>query len=176
MRHRFPFVFLLLLALIPAGTRADDTGFFIEKVDVRNLQHVSPEVVLAEARLHEGRTYSESELHDAANRVRRLPFIIGAELSLEKGSERGRYVLVLKVIETRLWFFQIGGNILEGGDTTEGLEAGHRWFLGSSSEAYASVGTGFNGYGVVNAGLNRYNLFGRGGLLNLNVQKEVELE
>ncbi|MGA7616940.1 MAG: hypothetical protein WBX15_17350 [Thermoanaerobaculia bacterium] len=173
MRSRF-LLFFLLAGLIPWSARGENTKFFIERIEVRNLHHVSASIILAESRLQEGHAYSETEMHDAANRVQRLPFVVACDLALEKGSERGRYVLVLKVTETRLWFFQLGGAVFEGGGKNEAIQGGHRWFFGQSTESYLAAGTGFNGFGDVNLGINRYDLFGRGGLLNVNLEKKTD--
>jgi outer membrane protein assembly factor BamA len=77
------------------------------KIEVRDAKRVSPEVVVAESRLREGADYSEADLRDAAARLTRLPFLLSAEFSLEKGSERGRYVLVVTINETRTFFYAL---------------------------------------------------------------------
>ena len=74
---------------------ATTPNFFIEKIEVR------------ETRLREGEEYSEAELRDASARLMRLPFLLSAEFSLEKGSERGRYVLVVTINETKPFFYAL---------------------------------------------------------------------
>ncbi len=100
---------LLVAAAGPGIARADDEApsFFIEKIAVET-ERLSPEIVLSESLLREGREYSEPELREAVHRINRLPFVLLAEFSLRKGSERGTYELVVKVYEARRWFFQLG--------------------------------------------------------------------
>jgi outer membrane protein assembly factor BamA len=88
---------ILLLLLLAVPLYADEPAFFLERIEVRNQERVSPEVVIAESRLRAGQQYSEAELRDAAVRLARLPFLLSVDFSLEKGSERGRYILVLTV-------------------------------------------------------------------------------
>src|SRR5207253_1347510 len=99
---------VVLAALLCAATSraADDVPrFLIERIDVRNLRHASPEIVIAESRLKEGVAYDERELAAASDRINRLPFILEAAFSLEKGSVRDSYVLAITVSETKPFFY-----------------------------------------------------------------------
>jgi hypothetical protein len=97
---------LLLLLFLAVPVRAEETALFlIERIDVRHLTHVSPEVIRAESRLHEGQRYSENDLRDANNRVKRLPFVLDATFSLERGTVRDEFVLVIVVNEARPLFY-----------------------------------------------------------------------
>jgi len=100
---------LVAVVMAPGVARAenDAPSFFIEKITVET-ERLSPEIVVSESLLREGREYAENELREAVHRINRLPFVLLAEFSLRKGSERGRYELVVKVSETRRWFFQLG--------------------------------------------------------------------
>src|SRR4051794_36154153 len=100
--------FLPLLLLLSAPLRAEEpVRFFVERIDVRNLRHAGREVIVSEARLHEGGAYSEAELREANDRIERLPFVLDAQFSLEKGSRRDAYVLVISVEETKPFFYGI---------------------------------------------------------------------
>ena len=79
--------------------------FLIETITVESAHKISAEIVISESLLEEGSSYTESELRDARYRIVRLPFLLDAEFSLRKGSERGLYQLVITVEETRRWFF-----------------------------------------------------------------------
>src|ERR1041385_6899964 len=70
---------LLLLFALPAQA---EERFLIERIDVRHLVHASADVIRAESRLREGERYDESELRDANNRIKRLPFVLDAALKL----------------------------------------------------------------------------------------------
>src|SRR5687768_15181051 len=98
------FLIALILAAIAAtplvAQEAGPASFFIGRIEARNAKRVSADVVVAESNLREGREYTEPDLRDAANRLSRLPFLLSAEFSLEKGVERGRHVLVITLSET----------------------------------------------------------------------------
>ena len=98
----------LILAAIAAPTRAEEAAparFFIEKIEVRDAHRASPDLIKAETLLHEGAEYSEADLKAASARLTRLPFLLSADFALTKGSDRGRMVLVITVVETKPFFF-----------------------------------------------------------------------
>src|SRR5438105_4164036 len=97
--------FLIFLAL-PAFAQE---RFLIERIDVQHLVHASADVIRAESRLREGERYDESELRDANNRIKRLPFVLDAAFKLERGSVRDAYVLVVTVNETKPFFYLFDG-------------------------------------------------------------------
>src|SRR3954451_23187459 len=93
-------VFTIFALAAPARAQeAPPARFFIEKIEVRNVKRVSPQLVTAESLLREGAEYSEDELRAAAARLSRLPSLLSADFALEKGSERGRYLLAINVVE-----------------------------------------------------------------------------
>ncbi len=184
---------LLALLLLTAPLRAQDEAFFIERIEVRNHKRVSPDVVIAESRLRENESYTEAELRDAATRLSRLPFLLSVDFSLEKGAERGRYVLVLTVNETKPFFFHINGVTYfedspfadteyddRPGGVDENLALGFRWFVGRRG----AVHIGFSGVGVDRAftqdyasfavGYTQYDLFGTRAFATLNIRRPVE--
>lgn len=171
-----------------AGAENDPPSFYIEKITVE-APRLSPEIVLSESLLREGEEYSETELSEAVHRINRLPFVLLAEFSLRKGSERDRYELVIKVFETRRWFFQVDSTWelneqidrldprIENefstriGDTTDDLRSlvGWRFALGSRGLLFASFGSEDGAWAL---GYQRYNLWNRNVLLNLSVASE----
>ena len=177
----------LLLALLAGGGAAwaedEPPSFFIETITVET-ERLSPEIVLSESLLREGREYSESELREAVHRINRLPFVLLAEFSLRRGSERGSYELVVKVYEARRWFFQLG---LDYGEVDlfrrfqspgvinerfrfddESFDAlvGRRFAVGSRGLLFASFGAED---GPVALGYQRYNLLDRNILFSVAV-------
>ena len=100
---------LLLVATLCAATsvHAQQAGpaFFIERIEIADAERVSPEVIVYESRLAEGRPYTEQQLREANDRLRRLPFILDATFALQKGRERDRFVLVISVKETKPLFY-----------------------------------------------------------------------
>jgi outer membrane protein assembly factor BamA len=74
-----------MLLLVCARASCAEDRFLIERIDVRKLVHASADVIRAESRLHEGESYAEADLRAASDRVRRLPFMLDAAFSLERG-------------------------------------------------------------------------------------------
>src|SRR5689334_22564051 len=95
---------LLLIAAIAVSVHAADPQFFIESIRVDGIRYASTHVVVAESRLVTGRSYPEAQLRDAVARVHRLPFVIHTDVRLEKGSERGHYIFVIIIEETKPLF------------------------------------------------------------------------
>lgn len=181
-----------LLAAVLGGLTVASTAaaqeppvFYIEKIHVE-APRLSPEIVLSESLLEEGREYSEAQLREAVHRIHRLPFVLLAEFSLRKGSERGRYELVVTIYEARRWFFQFGGDwaleddiaridprgdsflwnrIGETVDDVRGL-VGRRFALGKKGLLFASFGAE---EGTFALGYQHYDLFDRNILLSMSV-------
>ena len=156
--------------------------FFIETLTVEGLRRVSSSLVISEARLVAGREYSEAELHQAVNRIDRLPFILSAELALRKGTERGRYELVITVRESQRWFF--GLNLrgyhfnrplaLDGSYSATSRvrivpTVGLRTFVGSHGVLYGAYG----GDAFLQAGYTQYNLFDRGMVASISLSRSL---
>lgn len=179
----------ILIVIFTAGAlfAADDPPrFFIERIDVRNTRHASPAIIRAETRLVEGRTYSEADLREASYRVARLPFVLDAQYSLEKGSRRDAYVFVITVSETKPFFYDIDLRPYIGrlyGDQSGALVVGGRIFAGTKGVFHVAVGSsdfephnaglpGIDNYGDPRAwqvGYTRYDLFGSRAFATISV-------
>ena len=83
---------------------AEIARFLIETITVETDRKASVGIIESETLLKEGETYTEDDLRQAVARVHRLPFVLGADFSLRKGSERGAYELVIQTYTVR-WFF-----------------------------------------------------------------------
>lgn len=161
----------LLLALAMPLCAQETSRFLIERIDVRHLVHASADVVKSESRLHEGASYTESELRDANHRIKRLPFVLDAAFSLEKGSVRDAYVLVITVNETRPFFYLLdlvyfkkaGG--LSDVDSTDAAILGGRIFAGRNDVVHLALVEHKDdrpfesNYSSIQAGYTRYGLF-----------------
>jgi hypothetical protein len=164
------------VAAQPADPWPGEPTFTVESVEVRGLKRATPEVVIAASLLELGKAYSEAQLRDSVHRVRRLPFILDAEVSLDKGKDRGTYVVVFAVEETRRFFFgtdldvSVFSNPLRVGDVTTtspltgedsnnriGLTAGARFFVGNYGVAFAALQDS-----GIEVGYTHNNLFDRG--------------
>ncbi len=168
-----------LLALAgPAAASEQQPRFYLERLAVEGVSHASPAVIVSESLLEGGIAYTEAELLQAMYRVKRLPFVLDAGFSLGKGSERGRYSLLITVEEVRRFFLGSDlGYTAQGGalraasaqddGLTETLSAGARVFAGQGV-FFAAVGDGEN----LQAGYERYRLFDRPILLRLAYARE----
>jgi hypothetical protein len=110
---------LALLLFAAAVAQADEpVRFLIESIRIEGARYSSPRILIAESRLTEGRSYSEAELRDAMSRIKRLPFVLHTDFRLAKGTERGRFVLVIAIEETKPLFVRID-SLHEAIQTTE---------------------------------------------------------
>src|SRR4051812_48182795 len=128
--------------------------FFIERIEVRGVRRVSPDLVIAETLLRNGTEYGEEELRAAAARLKRLPFVLWADFALEKGTDRGRYVLIINVNESHPFFFLLDARptLLDDSrhpvdydvdPSSESKDAalGFRWFVGGRGMVHAGATT-----------------------------------
>jgi len=186
-------VIAAVLTLSAAAQDPVEPKFFIERVEVRNAKRVSPDVVIYESRLREGNEYTEADLSDAAARLNRLPFLLSAEFSLDKGVERGQYVLVISIKETRPFFFVIdarpilssNNNIVDldytdrlgGADNNAAL--GFRWFVGRRGMTHLGLITRDDNreytrdYSALVAGYTQYDIFGTRAFATINLKRPI---
>jgi hypothetical protein len=188
------FVVLLAAAAPLTAQDAVPPRFFIERIEVRDAKRVSKDVVIAESRLRDGQEYSEADLRDASARLSRLPFLLSAEFALEKGSERGRYVLVVTINETKPFFFALDGrffmtrNYDVEPDYSDGVGVadnsatlGFRWFVGRRGALHTALITSdyktnfAHDYAAIVVGYTQYDLFGTRAFATVNL-KHVILE
>ena len=160
----------------PASQSQQAVSFVIEKIVVEGVRHGSERIVVSELLLTLGNAYTEAQLREALHRVKRLPFVVEADFSLRRGSERGHFELVVTVSEA--WPVFLGGSLAVVGlddvfsntdwSTFAAPEVGARVFFGGQSEATATV-KGLVGSGVLprdstvlfDAVYRHHNLFGR---------------
>jgi hypothetical protein len=193
-RRVIPLGWVLLLLATSAGAdeeRLEPARFLIETITVEGPKQAAANIIRAETLLQEGRSYTESELRQAVNRVQRLPFVLYATFALRKGSERGAYELAIEV-QTARWFFfdqwsrgfylqePLGVNPVNPSRATynENLEAGLgglvgvRLFAGRSGVVFASLDTEQG----AQAGFTQYDLFHRGILFSAAVSQAGQPE
>lgn len=156
--------------------------FLIESIRIDGLERAGPDLLLAESRLEAGNTYSEAELARAVDRIDRLPFILAAELTLERGSIRGAYSLVVTVREAEKWFFGAEGQLsrfdqnlvidppfADDRDWNATGTAGLRFYLGSSAVAFVAA----DDREGLKAGITHYDLFGERITATVAVSRQV---
>jgi len=182
----------ILTAALAVSALAQDSAparFFIERIEVRNNQRVSPKLIISESLLREGSEYSEADLSAASSRLARLPFLLSADFALEKGSDRGRHVLVISVTETKPFFFLVDARPTMWDDSrrtvdydvdfgTESKDAalGFRWFVGGRGIVHVGVSarrdrqaftTDYSAFAV---GYTQYDLLGTRAFATLNIR------
>ncbi len=170
---------ILLWVAFPALAAASASPrFYLERVAVEGIRRASPDVVVSESRLETGIAYTEAELRQAVYRVGRLPFVLDADFSLARGSERGKYSLLITVEEVRAFFFgadlsyaardgALADAFPDDDGTRDLLTAGTRLFAGQGL-FFAAVGNGQD----LHFGYERYRLFDRPIWLRLAVARE----
>ena len=193
MIRRIVNAFMLMAIALPAlaQEKAPDR-FVIERIEVRNAQRVATSVIVAETTLREGSEYSEDDVRAAVERVNRLPFILSAEFALENGTAEGRRVLVINVTEMKRLSFLVDGRGLRGNDIHRTLDydfdrpgesndaAAARWFLGDRGMLHFTLAVRrerqsfMSSYTAWEIGYTRYNLFGTGAFVTINIRTPVD--
>lgn len=177
--------FLVLLFLATAAAAQDPPRFLIERIAVEGVEReTAREIVVSESLLQEGRTYSEQELREAVYRVKRLPFVVDADMALRKGSERGAYELVISVEMAKPLAFSLDvfgfGTDEDSPFRDERFDwgasgtVGARKFIGARGLLFGSV-QGFEGISgqVVQLGYTHYGLFRSGGYATVALSSGV---
>jgi hypothetical protein len=133
------------------------------------------------------------DLRAASPRLSRLPFLLSTEFALEKGSERGRHVLVITVAETKPFFFLVDGRATRKPDSQNAVDIdfdpaagsndgafGFRSFVGDRGMLHFGMTVrrsrqAFSrNYSAWEAGYTRYELFGSRAFATLNVHVPVD--
>jgi hypothetical protein len=90
--------FALAASLASASVAQPPPSFLVERIVVTGAtSEAARRIVVAESRLLEGSSYAEPELRDAVHRVKRLPFVLDADMALQKGSAPGAYELEISI-------------------------------------------------------------------------------
>lgn len=190
------FRFLLLCAFAASAWAEEPPAleparFLIETITVETTRKAAAGIIESETLLQEGGTYSEDDLRQAVFRVHRLPFVLGADFSLRKGSERGSYELVIQA-HTARWFFFDRGLQFAHFDQLYALDSnfgsteyfninqtgliGSRVFLGRSGVLYGSFGLqqdSISDESGGQVGFTQYDLFGRGIVANVSYARHA---
>ena len=174
----------LLLLAVPASAQedlaaAEPVRFLIESITVEGIDRAAArEIVAKESRVEPGTEVDENQLRQAIYRVRRLPFVIDADFSLQKGSERGRYVLVIRIEMASSIFANLAtGAVWESGESGDGNfdwfgSVGARHFVGSRGYAFGSIDRFRN----LQLGYTQFHLFGPGSYLTAALGTNLEDE
>ena len=189
MKHTIVLLALGLQSLLLFGSQpamGQNVDFFIETIRVEGPSPKQVATIEAELRLSEDTTYNEGDLRLAVSRVRRLPFVVNARFHLEKGTERGRFSLVVNAYVAHPFFFSFQAGTSRDGfeeeaeeTTFSGIGAGYRMFLGENGGiVYGGLNSVVysdqdNAKGSLEAGWAHYNLFSKNIFAALSISGET---
>ncbi|CAM2067030.1 FtsQ-type POTRA domain-containing protein [Sulfidibacter corallicola] len=154
--------------------RQERPSFQLSGIEVRGNRLVSADLLIKESGLQATQAYSESRLRFAESRIKRLPFVLDVELSLERGDRYGTFLLVIRVWESKAVFFsydrfefdqpeQVNDISSEAADSSlipsipvddrterdrNDLAFGGRWFVGRFGLVYATLHLANRGDGM----------------------------
>jgi len=167
---------MLLLSAMLQGLEAPQ--FHIEKIRIEGAAFISHDVIIAESNLSIDRSYSEKELRYAIHRINRLPFVLETQFSFEKGSEKGKYHLIIKVKPAARLFFNLETSRtrdLYQSTWMDDLSLGYRWSIGSSGQMFVAASPGLSWLQDIDSaetltfGYSQYNLFDKNIFFNITV-------
>lgn len=182
-RAWFPSALALLWAVWPAAAQSEEPSateparFLIESIAVLGVDRAATrDIVAKESRVEPGTEVDEDQLRQAIYRVRRLPFVIDADFSLQKGSERGRYVLEIRIEMESSIFADLSGGWSDAHGVNFGprfdwyASVGARRFVGARGYAFGSIDRGGN----LQVGYTQFHLFGSGSYLSGGAATDVD--
>src|SRR5690349_1743827 len=96
----------LSFLLIASSLAAQEARYRLERILVEGPSEAE-DIVRAESRLEEERTYDAEDFRQAVYRVRRLPFVADAAWRIEPGVTAGSTTLVIQILTTRSIFYGV---------------------------------------------------------------------
>jgi hypothetical protein len=133
--------FIVILTFTAVAALAD--SFVVERVEVNTIDRHRAAIIRAESRLVAGRTYTEGDIQQATYRIRRLPFITGADYTLAPGSSTSTRVVQFTFTDQQWlnYIADIQGTVLtRGGGAQAGGGLGFRFFPGGNGVVDLSIG------------------------------------
>jgi hypothetical protein len=136
---------LVLLTLALAVTAsAQEVRYRLERIVVEGSK-IPEEIVRAEARLEEERSYTEAQFREAVYRIRRLPFVVDATYRIASGIGAGTSTLVIRIVDETPVFYAVDAAEERGqdGETANDVDAvlGGRLLLDDLGVVEATLGT-----------------------------------
>jgi outer membrane protein assembly factor BamA len=164
---------LLLSLLCVTALFAQEQRYRLERIVVEGPIEAE-DIVRAEARLEEERTYDAEDFRQAVYRVRRLPFVADATWRLESGVTAGSTTLVIQIIATTPFFYDVNAHADRSSNRDTELSAdaliGARKLLGELGTIEGAIGQRDEQDGLTAALTYRaYDLLGRGAFATVNV-------
>ena len=166
--------------LAAVSSFAQETRYRLERVVVEN-SNIDQDIIRAETRLEEEKSYTDADFRQAVYRVRRLPFVTDAVYRIEPGVTGGGSTLVIRILDTTPVYYGInaGGERVSDGDTEftgSGLLGG-RWLLDNLGviETAVQKTEGEDGWDVGLA-YRAYDIYGTGGFASLAIAQRFKTD
>lgn len=122
---------VVLLALLTTAQAAADSPLVIEDLQCRGNTATSCAYILSYMYLSAGNAVDEEEIRNAQFRLSALPNFTSVRIFLEKGSERGKAILVVEVAEANPLFTEALAGIANRGAHALAFRIGHQNLFGS---------------------------------------------
>jgi hypothetical protein len=170
----------LCLFLAAVSSFAQETRYRLERVVVEG-SNIDEDIIRAETRLEEEKSYTEEDFRQGVYRVRRLPFVTDAAYRIEPGVTGGGTTLVIRVLDTTPVYYGInaGASQVADGDTETTGDAllGGRWLLDNLGVLEGAVQKVKDDDGFAAGFAYRaYNIYGTGGYASLAVAQRFKAE
>lgn len=168
----------LLLAAV--SSFAQETRYRLERVVVEG-SAIDEDIIRAETRLREERTYTEEDFRQGVYRVRRLPFVVDAAYRIEPGVTGGGTTLVIRILDSTPVFYGLnaGASRLGDGDTETTGDAllGGRVLLDNLGVVEGGVQKSQDDDGfLVGLAYRAYDIYGTGGFASLSLAQRFRAE
>jgi len=159
---------VLALCVLSSTAAFAQTRYRLERILVEG-SVIAEEIIRAEARLEEEKSYTEEDFRQAVYRVRRLPFVTEATYRVVSGMAADTVALVIRIVDTSIAYYDVDAR---GDDSARDASAlaGARMLLDDLGVVEAAVQSSDNDDGVA-AGVayRAYDLFGRGAFASIAV-------
>lgn len=164
---------VLALCVLSSAAAFAETRYRLERVIVEG-SAIAEEIIRAETRLEEERSYTEEDFRQALYRVRRLPFVTEATYRIVPGMSADMVVLVIRIVDTSIAYYDVAARADDGTRDASTL-AGTRLLLDDLGVVEAAVQTSDHDDGLA-AGIayRAYDLFGRGAFASIAIAQRFQ--
>jgi len=164
---------VLALCVFSSAAAFAETRYRLERVIVEG-SAIAEEIIRAEARLEEERSYTEEDFRQAVYRLRRLPFVTEATYRLVPGMSADMVALVIRIVDTSFAYYDVDARADDGTRDASTL-AGTRMLLDDLGVVEAAVQTSDNDDGVgAGVAYRAYDLFGRGAFASIAIERRYD--
>ncbi|HEV7242793.1 MAG TPA: hypothetical protein VGQ36_26435 [Thermoanaerobaculia bacterium] len=173
-------VLSVCLFLAAVSSFAQETRYRLERVVVEG-SNIDVDIIRAETRLDEEKSYTDEDFRQAVYRIRRLPFVTDAVYRVEPGVTGGGSTLVIRILDTTAIYYgiNVASQRVSDGDseTTGDALLGGRWLLDNLGVVEGAVqkAEGDDGF-LAGFAYRAYDIYGTGGFASLAVSQRFKGE